>query len=109
MEILNKSNNIDKRLSYKLSNQTRRMSELVGAPLKIEAWMLYADKDLKTEEEKEVVSLLVEGTAYATISSSFVREFKKIVDIFGSDELPELEVISGRTKNGREFISVTVK
>lgn len=109
MEILNKSSNVTKTLEYKLSHQTRKMSELVGAPLKVEAWINYTDTDFKTGELKEVVSICYDDTAYATISESFVREFKDIVNIFGADDLPELKIVEGKSKAGRTFITVTVK
>lgn len=108
MKLLNSSKNVDKKMAYKLSHQTRKMSELVGAPVNIEAWVNYLDEDKKTGEEKEVVSVLVEGEAYATISESFIREFKDIVDVFEEDEAMELKVISGKTKNNRDFLTVTI-
>lgn len=108
MELKQQSNNVDKKLAYKLSHQTNKMSDLVGSPVKAEAFIIYEDADIKTGEMKEVVSILVDGKAYATISSTFIREFKDLVNVFGDEELPEIEVVSGKSKAGREFITVTV-
>lgn len=104
MEILKQSKNTDKKLAYKLSHQTNKMLDLVGSPVKVEAWIKYIDVDSKGEQ-KEVVSILVEGRPYATISQSFIREFDEMVETFDDEEL-EIEVIQGKSKNGRDFITV---
>lgn len=107
MEIIKQSTNVDKRMAYKLSKQTNKMSDLVGSPVKLEAWLLYTDVDSKTNETKEVVSVMVEGRSYATISNTFIKEFKDIIDVFGDDDL-EIIVNEGISKNGRKYIYPTL-
>lgn len=107
MEKLNGSKNLDKKLTYKLTHQTKSMTELKGSVITPEAWLLFTDVDFKTGEEKEVVSIAVEGVAYSTISATFIREFKDIVEAFDED-MPDLKVEAGRSKNNREFITITI-
>lgn len=109
MELKDSSKNVDKKLAYKLSHQTNKMLDLVGSSVKPEAYIVYEDADIKTGEMKEVVSILVEGKPYATISPTFIREFKDIIETFKDEpELPLIEVVSGKSKAGRDFITVTI-
>lgn len=108
MNILKSSANLTKKEAYKLSHQTRRMSELAGSSVKVESWVNYTDTDIKSGAEKEVVSILVDGEAYATVSESFIREFKDIVAVFEEDEDIEIKVISAKTKSNRDFLTVTI-
>lgn len=107
MEKLLGSKNLDKKLEYKLTHQTRSMTELKGSQIKPEAWLIFTDTDYKTGEEKEVVAMIVEGDSYSTISATFIREFKDIVEAF-EDDIPEMKVVTGRSKNNREFLTVTL-
>lgn len=108
MEIIKQSTNVDKRLAYKLSKQTNKMSDLVGSNVKLEAWILYSDIDSKTNESKEVVSVLVEGRPYATISNTFIKEFKDMIDVFGDEDDLEITVNEGTSRSGRKYIYPTL-
>ena len=87
-----------------MSPKTRKMKDAKGTVLEISAWCVYVDVD-KEGEERQVLSILTpEGETYATNSPTFADDFGKMCEVFGA-ELTAIEVISGMSKAGREFIT----
>lgn len=88
-----------------MSPKTQKMKDAKGTVLEIAAWAVYTDTD-KEGEERQVLSILTpEGETYATNSATFADDFGKMLEVFGPQDLTAIEVISGMSKNGREFIT----
>ena len=105
MEKISGSNNLDKKLEYRLTHQTNKMSDLAGACVKPTAWMRYVD-DVDSEK-KSVVSIMVDDKPYATISEAFIREFDDITATFDDDEIV-LNIEQKKSKNNRDYIICTL-
>lgn len=87
-----------------MNPKTQKMKDAKGTVLEIAAWCVYIDTD-KDGNDRQVLSILTpEREIYATNSATFMDDFDKMVDIFGA-ELTAIEVISGMSKNGREYIT----
>ena len=88
-----------------MNSQTKKMSDLVGVAITPEEWILYTDDS--RGEDIEVLTIKVDGDVYGTISATFIRAFKQMVDFFGTD-VGEILVNSGTSKAGREYITCEV-
>ena len=88
-----------------MSPRTQKMKDAKGTVLEVAAWCVYTDVD-KEGEERQVLSILTpEGETYATNSATFADDFGRMLEVFGPDGLTAIEVISGTSKMGREFIT----
>ena len=87
----------------------KKISDVTGQVIEIAAWLKYADLDHTSgeEEPKEqvILSLLsTDGESFATNSPTFIGDFDKMISLFEGD-LQKVEVISGTSKNGRQFVT----
>lgn len=97
-----------KKTAYNLtmSPKMRNMKELKGSTLDVEAWCKYEDVDAKTSELRPILSIMTpEGEVFGTNSATFIDDFEKMVELFGPDGVEAVEIISGTSKAGREFIT----
>ena len=85
-----------------------KMSDAKGQTLHPEAYVLFDDVNQGTGEVVHIVSIRSNGKVYATNSASFIREFDLIAEAFG-DEMPDIEVTTGKSSKGRQYISCAVK
>lgn len=98
-ETLTKKNMYDLTMSPK----TQKMTTAKGSTLEVAAWCLYDDVD-KDGEVRRVLSIQTpEGEIFATNSTTFQDDFFRMVDLFDGC-VSAIEVISGTSKGGREFI-----
>lgn len=111
MTILNASKflNINDRMAvYRITdpNTSSNMRELVKeGPVECIAWLHVEDTDPKTGELVEKVYVSTDKGNFATISSSFIRQFKNFIEGNGDMyELTKFCVIEKETKNGRKCI-----
>lgn len=80
--------------------------------IEIETAVFYDDVSEKTGEVKEILSILgKDGCVYATNSPYFIRDFRKMVDLFTQmnkplDRVAVVRSVSGKT--GRDFITCSV-
>ena len=111
-EIIKGSENLTKKEIYVLTMaQTAKMTEAAGQIVDIDRWAEFKDVDMKTGEERDVLSIMTaDGEVFSTISKVFIEHFNDIVDLFGDDPdgLPAVKVIQGKSKNGRQYLDVTV-
>lgn len=112
MKIINVSKELNVKERYKLTMDpaVQKMKSAVGSRIDIAAYALYEDED-KDGNPQEILSILTpEGETFATNSPTFKRDFFKMVDVFGEagETLEAVAVISGNSKNGREFITCTL-
>ena len=76
----------------------------VGERFDVAAWSLFEDKDKKTGEVHSVLSILTtENEVLSTISPTFQEDFMDMAEIFCNDFA--VEIISGKSKAGREFVT----
>ena len=85
-----------------------KMSDAKGQTLHPEAYVLFDDVNQGTGEVVHIVSIRSNGRVYATNSASFIREFGLIAEAFG-DDMPDIEVTTGKSSKGRQYISCAVK
>lgn len=97
---------------YKLTmnpNATK-MKEVAGQRLEVAAYAVYEDVDKKSGELQNILAIKTpEGEVFATNSRTFIEEFEKMVDFFGGYDMrvDAIEVITGTSKAGRDYISCT--
>lgn len=88
-----------------MSPKTQKMSSAKGSLIEIAAFCRYLDVD-KDGEAREVFSVLTpDGEIFATNSPTFMDDFDRMCDLFGPGGVGGIEVISGTSKAGREFIT----
>lgn len=112
--IHNTSRELSKKETYKmtLAPAIQKLSLAKGSIIAVDAYCSYGDEkiDPKTGEvvTAEILSIMdKDGTVYATNSGSFQKDFRNICDIMDGEEFA-IEVISGTSKAGREFITCTL-
>ena len=105
MKILNKSNKIEKQELYGMMSpkDSTNMRDLTGKELTIDKFVIFEDVDDFNTPKKILSVKTKEGVIVVSSSKSFVREFEKIILIFGKIEI--IEVVSEFTNNGYEVIS----
>lgn len=110
MEIIRKSKDFTTLELYNLtkSPEIQKMRDEVGASITVTDYVVYSDINSKGEEQ-QILSVYDEMTknTMATNSPTFIREFLAIVDMAESanEKLNTIEVIEGKSKAGREFIT----
>lgn len=76
-------------------------------PFTVKGYVQYEDVDKTSGEVKTILSLLTDKGVYGTNSPTAREDFFGLCDIYGGN-VPEdpIEVASGTSKAGREFITV---
>lgn len=109
MTITKTSRELTKKENYKmtLDPSIKKMRDIVGAQVEVSAFVLY--KDVSSDgKEQEILSVMdADGTVYATNSPTFKKDFANICEIMDGEDFA-IEVISGTSKAGREFITCTL-
>lgn len=109
MTIIKTSKELTKRESYKmtLDPAIKKMKDFIGVQFEVSAYCIYSDVN-KDDDEVEVLSIMAkDGDVYATNSPTFKKDFMNIVDLMDGEDYT-IEVISGQSKAGREFITCTL-
>lgn len=107
MEIITASKELSKEEKYFLTKaqDVMKMRDAVDSTVELECWCIYTDTN-KDGEEVELFSMrTVDGETYATNSGTFIEAFKDILDIFTPEEITKLKIMSGQSKNGRQFVT----
>lgn len=82
-----------------------KMSEHVGLRIEIDKWLHYEDENAKGDKV-EILSIKADdGEVYATNSATFKQQFFEILDMLEGEPVDAIEVVSGVSKNGREYIT----
>lgn len=108
--MISASKELTKKEAYLMvhNQATKKLKDTVGMVFGVDMWALIKNVDDETGSESTILTLKTsDGDFYATNSATFIKEFNNIVEIFGA-ELPDIEVLSGTSKNGRDFISCTI-
>lgn len=95
---------LSKTEQYKMmkSSQVQKMKEIKNEAVNVQAWILFTDEDFKTGESKEVLVIKTDTNMFGTVSETFIRDFKGIVDFFGV--VDKIYIGAGKSKGDREFL-----
>ena len=113
MNIIAKSANITSPMDmYNLTKSPERtkLSEVSGQVLELYKWLVYSEPNSKGEEVTLVSMTTKDGKAYTSNSGTFIRHFSSAVTMFAEfgAEFSTIQVVSGHSKSGREFITCKV-
>lgn len=107
--IIKSNKDLNKREIYKMTMDPaiKKMKDFIGAQIDVAAYCLYKDMN-KDGKEVEVLSVMdKDGGVCATNSDTFKRDFLNLAALMDDDDYT-IEVISGQSKAGREFITCTL-
>lgn len=100
------ANTEDRKELYRLTHavKTGKVIDLAGQTVTVDKWVMYTDDPTEEgKDPKEVLTMVLDtGEIVGTISKTFIKEFRDILDVLG--ELPPLLVETSTTKNGRTFV-----
>lgn len=107
MNIITSNRELTKVEIYKLTiaPNIRKMSTIKGQRIEFDAFCIYIDKDHDGNEQQIISLLTQEGETFATNSKTFIESFSRIVEVFGADGFSAIEVATGTSKAGREYIN----
>ena len=107
MEIITKNKELTKQEIYFLTKaqDVMKMKDAVDSVVELSAWVIYTDVNADGEEVELFSMRTVDGETYATNSSTFIRAFRDILDIFAPEEVTKLKIMSGTSKNNRQFVT----
>lgn len=113
MEIISQSREFSTIEAYQLlrNPETQKMSNNKDIPFEVDCWCIFNDVKKTTGEVQEILSIKTKGgEVFATNSKTFMDEFLIIWNLFSekNENVPPIKVISGTSKNGRNFITCTV-
>ena len=104
--VKNKSRELNNQELYLLtmSPKTDSVKNHVGERIEVSAWAVYEDVDKKSGELHDVLSVLTpDNEVFSSISPTFQSDFMDMAELFHNDFA--FEVISGKSKAGREFVT----
>lgn len=106
--IATSGDNISKKDMFNMTQgSSNKMSDSVGEVIELAAWILYETEDSKGNP---VIALSVQelnGLISSTISATFIKQFNAIREFMG-DEPFNIKVVSGTSKNNREYITCEI-
>ena len=107
MEIITKNKELTKQEIYFLTKaqDVMKMKDAVDSVVELSAWVIYTDVNADGEEVELFSMRTVDGETYATNSATFIRAFRDILDIFAPEEVTKLKIMSGTSKNNRQFVT----
>ena len=107
--IINKSRDLNNEEIYMLtmSPKSDSVKNHVGERIDVSAWVIFEDVDKKSGEVHEVLSVLTpDNEVFSSISPTFQSDFLDMAELFHNDFA--FEVISGKSKAGREFVTCSL-
>lgn len=108
MNIINQSRELTKMELYKMTEGKKSVSvkDSVGLTFRVDAWCEYEDENERGDKSHVLSILATDGSVFTTVSDVFRRSFMRILEVFG-DDLPEIEILVGETKNNRTYYDCT--
>lgn len=92
-------------------NDVKKLSDAKGETLEVAKYVLYNDTDVNGNPMQVLALETSQGVRYATNSKTFCRNFSDIVAIHeaSGEPIPSRFLVgSGRSKNGREYITCDI-
>ena len=109
MNVIKSTDGLTKRNIYDLtrSPEIKKMSENKGTIIDVDSYCLYQDVNGKGDEVTILSIGAKDGTVYATNSQTAIKEFEYILDLMDGEPFA-VRVMTGTSKNGREYITVAL-
>ena len=107
--VKNKSRELNNQELYLLtmSPKADSVKNHTGERIEVSAWAVYEDVDKKSGEVHDVLSVLTpDNEVFSSISPTFQSDFLDMAELFHNDFA--FEVISGKSKAGREFVTCSL-
>ena len=113
MNIITKSANVASSFDLcKLvqSPERKKLTDMKGQTIELDKWVLYTEPDKDGKEMSLLALTTVDGLAYCTNSATFCRSFESAVAMFAQfgEEFHKIQVTTGTSKNGRNYIDCVV-
>lgn len=107
MELITTNKELTKQEIYFLTKaqDVMKMKDAVDSTVELAAWAIYTDTNADGQEVELFSMRTVDGETYATNSETFIRAFRDILDIFAPEEITKLKIMSGTSKNNRQFVT----
>ena len=107
MEIIASNKELTKEEIYFLTKaqDVLKMTEAVDSIVDLKAWCIYTDKDAEGKDVELFAMRTEEDESYATNSPTFISAFRDILDVFDPEEVTKLKIMSGTSKNNRQYIT----
>lgn len=110
MQIIEKSGELKTTDLYHLTMNptTQKMKDIKGQRLEIDCWCIYEDVQKSTGALQEILAIKTpENEVFATNSPTLIEDFRKMWELFtsGGETVRAINIISGTSKNNREFIT----
>ena len=90
-----------------MAPSVQKMKDAVSQRIEVAAWCIYEDTNSKGEDQTILSIATPENEVFATNSPTFIEDFGKMNALFDEcgESVTAIEVISGQSKAGREFIT----
>lgn len=90
-----------------MAPSVQKMKDAISQEIEVAAFCVYEDTNSKGEEQTILSIVTPENEVFATNSPTFIEDFLKMYDMFTDcgETITKVEVISGESKAGREFIT----
>lgn len=111
MKTIYETPNLDKKTQYNLMKapDMEKMSAHVGDVISVKCFSMRDDERVVDDGEVKhnfVLSIMDDqGVIYSTNSPTFIREFSDAYDVFGAEDIHRVEIVGGRSKAGRNYIT----
>lgn len=81
-----------------------KISEHAGEVLELGGWILYEDENTEGCTQEVLALKEKNGLISATISPTFIKQFKKALEFMG-DEAFNIKVVTGTSKSNRTYVT----
>lgn len=90
-----------------MAPSVQKMKDAVSQRIEVAAFCVYEDVNSKGEDQTILSISTPENEVFATNSPTFIEDFFKMQEIFteAGEDVKAIQVISGTSKAGREFIT----
>lgn len=109
MNIITQSGEFTKGEIFNLTQGTNldKVSDHIGEVLELDKWVIYEDEDKDGKIQTVLALIEKNGLLSATISKTFIEQFKKLTEFMDGEEY-SIRVVGGTSKNNREYITCEV-
>lgn len=111
MKTIYETPNLDKKTKYNMMKapDMEKMSAHVGDVISVKCFLM-RDDDIMIDEgvikHNFILSIMDDqGVIYSTNSPTFIREFNAAYEVFGAEDIHHVEIVGGRSKAGRNYIT----
>ena len=108
-QIIKTSRDLTKVEIYRLtsSNSTQSIKNFENQIIEVGYWAKFTDTDETTGQVTEILSIATKDGEYiATNSAVVIRSFDEMVEVFGSEEIPPVQIVTGKSKNNRTYYNI---